>query len=82
MKAERCGDTNAHGQHEWYWKNILRRECPGWNPSVAFCNNNETHAPHWHGEHRDEWCRGSGLAGVCEHGEQALNECDDCAAVQ
>lgn len=29
MKFHPCPDTKPHGQHEWYWKNILRRDCPG-----------------------------------------------------
>jgi hypothetical protein len=66
----------THGAHEWYWRNILRRECVGL--TVAHCGHTGTHVPHWHGEYRDEWCLGSGLAGMCEHGVQMLDECRQC----
>ena len=76
MKTEHCGKPTDHSRHEWYWKNILRRDCPGL--TVAPCGRDGTHVPHWHGEYRDEWCRGAGLAGVCVHGTGMLDQCDDC----
>jgi hypothetical protein len=30
VKTTFCGDTKQHSRHEWYWKNILRRDCPGY----------------------------------------------------
>lgn len=72
-----CEDLyRDHGTHEWYWKNILRRQCPG--VTVAPCGYLHRHGPHWCGEHHDEMCRGAGFAAVCEHGVQFLNQCDDC----
>lgn len=76
MKTDPCPATVAHSPHEWYWRHILRRRCPGL--VVEFCGRDDTHSPHRHGEYRDEFCRGLGLAGVCEHGEQMLNECKEC----
>jgi hypothetical protein len=29
MPKGSCATVEPHGPHEWYWKNILRRECPG-----------------------------------------------------
>ena len=74
--TKRCNDITAHGPHEWSWKRILRRECPGL--VVAFCGRDETHGPHWHGEYRDELCHGCGLAGLCKHGVGMLDECPRC----
>jgi len=78
MHSQPCTSGLAHDPHEWYWKNILRRNCPGL--VVAFCGRDETHVPHFHGEYRDELCYGLGLAGLCKHGEQMLNDCELCAA--
>lgn len=77
MPASLCADRTAHGPHEWYEKWILRRECPG--IVVDLCGQPGTHINHWHGEYRDEWCPGTGLAGRCVHGVQMLDHCDDCA---
>lgn len=74
---ERCKTPTPHDRHEWYWRGILRRDCPGL--VVVRCNRDETHIPHWHGERPEMWCRGAGLAAVCEHGIGMLNQCDDCA---
>lgn len=76
MKTEHCPSLTAHGRHEWYWKNILRRDCLG--ITVAFCGKGRTHSPHRHGEYQNEFCRGLGLAGICEHGVQMLSACDHC----
>ncbi len=78
MKKELCSSRLQHDPHEWYWKNILRRNCPGL--VVGFCGHQRTHGPHWVGEHYDELCNGSGLAGRCPHGVQLLNGCLECAA--
>jgi hypothetical protein len=78
MLTKPCASGLAHGPHEWYWKSILRRDCPGL--VVSPCGRDVTHVPHWHGEHRDELCYGSGLAGRCRHGVQMLDACDDCEA--
>jgi len=76
MTAGFCKNTEAHGPHEWYWRNIFRRNCPGL--VVAACGRSETHIQHWCGEFGDELCYGGGLAGRCEHGVQMLDQCDDC----
>nr|WP_221374498.1 hypothetical protein [Actinoplanes polyasparticus] len=82
MRSHPCPDAKPHGRHEWYWKNILRRDCAGVIGLVLPCGRDETHSQHWHGEYFDEWCWGSGLAGRCEHGEQMLNECEQCEAAR
>jgi hypothetical protein len=76
VKTELCDRRIQHERHEWYWRNILRRDCPGL--VVDHCGQNSTHTPHWHGEHHNEWCQGGGLAGRCAHGIQMLDHCDDC----
>lgn len=76
MADRRCLRGDEHSRHEWYWLNILRRDCPGL--TVSYCGHDQTHVPHWHGEYRDEWCRGGGLAAVCEHGVGLLDECEQC----
>lgn len=78
MPKSLCTDRTTHGPHEWRmgW-GLLRRNCPGL--IVDLCGRSETHVQHWHGEYRDEWCPGAGLAGRCAHGVQMLNHCDDCA---
>lgn len=57
---------------------VSRHEYP--SLAVAFCGRDDTHVPHWHGEYHDEWCRGGGLAGVCEHGVGMLDACEACDA--
>lgn len=78
MPEQRCTAGEAHDRHEWYWRGILRRECPGL--LVVQCHEDTTHIPHWHGRGLPMWCRGAGLAGVCAHGVWMLDECDDCPA--
>lgn len=80
MRYRPCTVGTAHGPHEWYWRNIFRRDCPGL--VVAPCGHPHDHGPHWHGEHHDELCHGVGLAAICEHNVQMLNQCDDCTADQ
>jgi hypothetical protein len=76
MPRQQCTDGTAHGPHEWYWRNILRRECRGLR--FEFCGREETHGPHWRNGGRGEACNGLGLAGRCEHGVQMLDECKQC----
>ncbi|MET0417301.1 MAG: hypothetical protein ABW022_14915 [Actinoplanes sp.] len=76
MKHQPCPDGTAHGPHEWYWKNILRRSCPGL--VVAFCGRDECSEAHWCGEFFDEWCPGREEP-ACEHGRPLLDECLRCA---
>lgn len=78
MRREPCTKAEPHGPHEWYWRSILRRECPGVVGVMQSCGLERWHGPHWHGEYGDELCPGLGLAAICEHGEQMLNQCDKC----
>jgi hypothetical protein len=78
VKQQACDRETPHGPHEWYWRSILRRECPGVVGVMEPCGRKLWHGPHWYGEHRDELCPGLGLAGICAHGVQMLNQCDEC----
>ncbi len=76
MKPRPCPDRTPHARHplsRW-------RDCPGVVGEIESCWRNITHGPHWHGEDFDQWCRGLGLAGVCEHGTGILDECKRCDA--
>jgi hypothetical protein len=87
VKTTHCPSPTAHGRHEWdstrslwRWKHALRRDCHG--HTFVECDSELWHGPHWTNERRDELCRGLGLAGICQHGEQMLNECGDCEAAR
>lgn len=80
-RTQPCGSARTHSAHDWRpgrWRRT--RRCLGLVTTP--CGREYTHGPHWVGELRDELCRGVGLAGICEHGVQMLNECDECAAEQ
>ena len=90
MRTEYCGKVRTHGAHNWApvrrrWRiagftvEVVGRSrwCEG--ALVGMCGDQgRITGPHWHGELRDELCPGHGLAAVCPHGVQALNECTDC----
>lgn len=90
MRDKPCNRYAAHPPHSWravLWSLPLRGGrrftarrvvwCEG-ILIVAPCGKSETHPPHRHGEFLDKLCRGAGLAAVCPHGVQMLNECDSC----
>jgi hypothetical protein len=80
MRTKNCGTLTDHGRHEWYWRNILRRHCPG--VLSGLCADPTWHGPHWNNLEHSELCRGVGLCGICPHGIQWLDHCDECAAEQ
>lgn len=78
-----CGHLALHEHHPWrrrYTRLLIpgrRRMCPGIY-GIGHCVKDETHGPHWYGEMCDELCLGLGLAGICKHGVQMLNDCVAC----
>ena len=91
LKHQFCGHVATHQPHPWrpVWRRwtistVLievggrGRWCEG--GTISRCGRDITHPVHWHGELRDELCPGGGLAGVCKHGVQMLNDCPRCTA--
>lgn len=60
-----CADLREHRAHA---------RCLGIQDDP--CSMKLTHGPHWPAP--GVRCRGLGLAGICTHGNQILNQCREC----